>query len=127
MRAVVLVTVHAQAAGQGELIGQTPLVFGEQRPGPAGKLVEGSRRGKLVALITQVFVLVLTAEGRGVRVTVERRLGVEHSVLQLHLAAGVLDFLALQVAVGGDAFPAARVAHREMRTVVIVLRGRGTR
>ncbi|MNP42492.1 hypothetical protein D3C76_1362630 [compost metagenome] len=105
MRAVVFVAVHAQAGGQREGFGQTPLVFGKQRPGPTRELVDAGRRRQLVAFVGEVFVLVLATNRGDVRLAEVRHLCVEHSVFQLHAPGRVFDLLALQVAVRGDAFP----------------------
>ncbi|MNM59032.1 hypothetical protein D3C81_702760 [compost metagenome] len=118
--AVVLVAVHAQAAGQGEGFGQAPFVFGKQCPRPAGQLVDAGRRGQLVALVAEVFVFVLATESGDVRIAEERHLRIEHGVFQFHAPAGVLDLLALQVAFAGEAVPAPGMGDGEIGAVVVV-------
>ena len=62
--AVVLVLIHPHAAGQGEGVGQRPLIFHEHGPAPAGQLIGAVGHVELVALILQILVAVLAAHAQ---------------------------------------------------------------
>ncbi len=125
LRSALAVVVVAQAAGQGEVLAQAPLVLGE--PGVLRAIGRGARRTRqrIGRRVAQVLLVVVHARGQQVLAAQRRHpAAVEHRVPDGHVARQVARFLALQIGVGGSPAPAALVLQRVVLALELAVAGR---
>src|SRR5690606_16166726 len=123
--AVVLIPVHAYTAGQGEAVGQCPLVLHEHGPAPASQLVGAVGHVELVALILQILVAVLATHAQAVIPKLKLGVGVGYGVDELHLATGIGVLFPLQIAGVGAKVVAAVVGDGVVGALVSAQAGLG--